>query len=176
MNRWSRYKWVLLLFLADIVIYIWDQSLGRNIAVQTSDSFLQMLSFIPPVFIILGLLDTWVPREKVVSHLGPGSGVKGMGLAVLLGVANAGPLYAAFPVAAVMLKKGTSLFNVILFIGAWATLKIPMFLFETQFLGIPFSATRWVCSLIGIITIAYVTDRIHSEAEKQAIYLKHQEL
>jgi uncharacterized membrane protein YraQ (UPF0718 family) len=150
--------------------------LGRNIAIQTSDSFLQMLSFIPPVFIILGLLDTWVPREKVVNHLGPGSGIKGMVLAVLLGVANAGPLYAAFPVAAVMLKKGTSLFNVILFIGAWATLKIPMFLFETQFLGVSFSATRWICSLIGIIAIACVTDRMHSEAEKQAIYLKHQEI
>lgn len=176
MNRWSRYKWVLLLLLADIALYLWDQSLGRNIAIQTSDSFLQMLSFIPPVFIILGLLDTWVPREKVVSHLGPGSGVKGMGLAVLLGVANAGPLYAAFPVAAVMLKKGTSIFNVILFIGAWATLKIPMFLFETQFLGVAFSTTRWICSLIGIISIAYVTDRLHSDAEKQAIYLKHQEL
>ncbi len=107
---------------------------------------------------------------------GPGSGVKGMALAVLLGVANAGPLYAAFPVVAVMLKKGTSLFDVILFIGAWATLKIPMFLFEIQFLGVPFSTTRWVCSLIGIISIAYVTDRMHSEAEKQAIYLKHQQV
>ena len=93
-----------------------------------------------------------------------------------IGVANAGPLYAAFPVAAVMLKKGTSLFNVILFIGAWATLKIPMFLFEMQFLGVPFSVTRWVCSLIGILLIAFVTDRMHSEAEKQAIYAKHQEL
>ena len=174
MAKWSRYKWVLLLLLVDAAAYIWDQSLGRNIAIQTSESFLQMLSFIPPVFIVLGLLDTWVPREKVVNHLGPGSGVKGMALAILLGVANAGPLYAAFPVAAVMLKKGTSLFNVILFIGAWATLKIPMFLFETQFLGIPFSATRWVCSLIGIISIAYVTDRMHSDAEKQVIYAKHQ--
>ena len=96
-----------------------------------------------------------------------------MALAIVLGVANAGPLYAAFPVAAVMLKKGTSLFNVILFIGAWATLKIPMFLFETQFLGVAFSATRWICSLIGILSIAYVVDRMHSEEEKQEIYAKH---
>ena len=173
MASWSRYKWVLLLILVDAATYVWDQSLGWNIAIQTSDSFLQMLSFIPPVFIILGLLDTWVPREKVVSHLGPDSGVRGMALAILLGVANAGPLYAAFPVAAVMLKKGTSLFNVILFIGAWATLKIPMFLFETQFLGGAFSMTRWLCSLIGILLIAYVVDRMHSEEEKQAIYAKH---
>jgi uncharacterized membrane protein YraQ (UPF0718 family) len=145
-----------------------------NIVVQTTDSFLKMLSFIPPVFIILGLLDTWVPKEKVVSHLGPGTGVKGLALAVLLGMANAGPLYAAFPVAAVMLKKGTSLFNVLVFIGAWATLKIPMFMFETQFLGSLFSVTRWICSLTGIVLIAFVVDLLHSDAEKEAIFAKYQ--
>ncbi|MDT8900328.1 permease [Anaeroselena agilis] len=169
----KRYKWALLLLIADGAIYAWNHSLGMNIFMQTSDSFVQMLSFIPPVFIILGLLDTWVPREQVVSHLGPGTGIKGMALAILLGVANAGPLYAAFPVAAVMLKKGTSLFNVIVFIGAWATLKVPMFLFETQFLGGLFSVTRWICSLTGIILIAFVIDRLLSDAEKQAIYAKH---
>ena len=176
MSTLKRYQWVFLLLLVDGAVYVWDQSLGRNIVIQTADSFVQMLSFIPPVFIILGLLDTWVPREKVVSHLGPGTGVKGLVLAVLLGMANAGPLYAAFPVAAVMLKKGTSLFNVLVFIGAWATLKIPMFLFETQFLGGLFSVTRWICSLIGIVLIAFIVDCLHSDAEKQAIYVKHQEL
>lgn len=174
MSTLKRYQWVLLLLLVDGSFYAWDQSLGRNIVTQTTDSFLQMLSFIPPVFLILGLLDTWVPREKVVSHLGPGTGLKGLVLAVLLGMANAGPLYAAFPVAAVMLKKGTSLFNVLVFIGAWATLKIPMFLFETQFLGGLFSVTRWICSLIGIILIAFILDRLHSATEKEAIYAKHQ--
>jgi len=171
----KRYKWALLLLLLDGVVYVWNQSLGISIFTQTTDSFMQMLSFIPPVFIILGLLDTWVPREKVVSHLGPGTGIKGMALAVLLGLANAGPLYAAFPIAAVMLKKGSSLFNVIMFIGAWATLKFPMFMFETQFLGGTFSLTRWICSLIGISFIAFVIDRLLSDAEKEAIYRKHQE-
>lgn len=175
MSTLKRYQWVLLLLLVDGSFYAWDQSLGRNIVTQTADSFLQMLSFIPPVFLILGLLDTWVPREKVVSHLGPGTGLKGLVLAVLLGMANAGPLYAAFPIAAVMLKKGTSLFNVLVFIGAWATLKIPMFLFETQFLGGLFSVTRWICSLAGIVLIAFSVDYLHSDAEKQAIYAKHQQ-
>ncbi|VBB06470.1 predicted permease duf318 [Lucifera butyrica] len=174
MKALDRYKWVLLLLVADGAFYTWNQTLGMKIVAQTTDSFMQMLSFIPPVFIILGLLDTWVPREKVVSHLGPGTGAKGLVLAILLGIANAGPLYAAFPVAAVMLKKGTSLFNVIVFIGAWATLKVPMFLFETQFLGSSFSVTRWICGLTGVVLIAFIIDRLHSDVEKQAIYAKHQ--
>ncbi len=170
-----RYKWVLLALSADIAIFFWNPVLGMKIAAQTNQSFLEMLSFIPPIFVILGLLDTWVPRETVVSHLGPDSGIKGLALATVLGAAAAGPLYGAFPVTAVMMKKGASFFNVMIFFGAWATLKIPMFLFETQFLGLLFSVTRWICSMAGIVLIAFAVDRMLSGAEKQAIYAKHQQ-
>ena len=170
-----RYKWVLLALSADIAIFFWNPDLGMKIAVQTNQSFLEMLSFIPPIFVILGLLDTWVPRETVVAHLGPDSGIKGLTLATILGAAAAGPLYGAFPVTAVMMKKGASFFNIMIFLGAWATLKIPMFLFETQCLGLLFSVTRWICSMAGIVLIAFAVDRMLSDAEKQAIYAKHQQ-
>ena len=92
----------------------------------------------------------------------------------MLGAAAAGPLYGAFPVAAVMMKKGASFFNVMVFIGAWSTLKIPMFLFETKYLGGLFSVTRWICSFIGIVLIAWIIEQsISGEAEKETIYAKH---
>ena len=169
-----RYKWVILALAADIAVLVWNPVLGRQIAIQTTNGFVEMLSFLPPVFIILGLLDVWVPREIVISHLGVGSGLRGMALAIFLGAAAAGPLYGAFPVAAVMMKKGASLFNVMIFLGAWSTLKLPMFLFETQYLGLTFSVTRWVCSLVGIIVMAFLIDRWVPEREKQEIFNKHQ--
>ena len=129
MNWLMRYKWVILFVAADIFVYWFNPALGTQIAQHTSLSILEMLGVIPPIFILLGLLDTWVPREKVVSHLGAGSGLRGLSLAMALGAAAAGPLYGAFPVAAVMMKKGASFFKVMVLVGAWATLKIPMFLF-----------------------------------------------
>ena len=33
-----------------------------------------MLLVIPPIFILLGLLDVWVPREKMIRYMGTGSG------------------------------------------------------------------------------------------------------
>ena len=175
MSQLIRYKWVVLALLVDGLILAYDSSLGQEVARKTADSFMEMLSFIPPVFIILGLLDVWVPREKVVSHLGPTSGVKGLLLAILIGSAAAGPLYGAFPVAAVMMKKGAGFFNVMVFIGAWATLKIPMFLFETQFLGGVFSVTRWLCSFVGIVLIAFLLEKFTSPEEQKAMYSKHQQ-
>ena len=174
MTMLLRYKWVILALAVDCALFAWNPILGRQIALQTTNGFVEMLSFLPPVFIILGLLDVWVPREVVISHLGGGSGLQGMTLAIFLGAAAAGPLYGAFPVAAVMMKKGASLYNVMIFLGAWSTLKIPMFLFETQYLGLTFSVTRWVCSLVGIIVMAYLIDRWVPEQEKKEIYDKHQ--
>ncbi len=174
MKMLLRYKWVILAMTADFAVFAWNSALGRQIAVQTTNGFVEMLSFLPPVFIILGLLDVWVPREVVISHLGGGSGLRGMALAIFLGAAAAGPLYGAFPVAAVMMKKGASLFNVMIFLGAWSTLKLPMFLFETQYLGLTFSVTRWVCSLVGIVVMACLIDYWVPEQEKQEIYNKHQ--
>lgn len=175
MAQFIRYKWVLLTLLADIGFYLWNPSLGQQIAVHTGQSFLEMLSFIPPIFVLLGLLDTWVPREQVMKHLGADSGLRGITLATFLGAAAAGPLYGAFPVSAVMMKKGASFFNVMIFLGAWATLKIPMFLFETQFLGLLFSVTRWICSLVGVVLIALAIDHLQSGAEKLAIAAKHRQ-
>ena len=173
MNWLMRYKWVILFVAADIFVYWFNPALGTQIAQHTSLSILEMLGVIPPIFILLGLLDTWVPREKVVSHLGVGSGLRGLSLATVLGAAAAGPLYGAFPVAAVMMKKGASFFNVMVFVGAWATLKIPMFLFETKYLGGLFSVTRCLCSLAAIVLIAWLLDRALTDAEKTAVYEKH---
>ena len=173
MNWLRRYKWVILFVAVDLLIYWINPTLGTQIAQHTSQSVWEMLGVIPPIFILLGLLDTWVPREKVVSHLGVGSGLRGLSLATVLGAAAAGPLYGAFPVAAVMMKKGASFFNVMVFIGAWATLKIPMFLFETKYLGGLFSVTRWLCSLAAIVLIAWILDRAMTDAEKTAVYEKH---
>ena len=175
MSQFTRYKWVIVALLVDCILFAWDQSLGQEIAQKTAMSFIEMLSFIPPIFVILGLLDVWVPREKVVNHLGAGSGIIGVMLAILIGSAAAGPLYGAFPVAAVMMKKGAGFFNIMVFIGAWATLKIPMFLFETQYMGGLFSVTRWFCSLVGIVLIAWIIEQCTSPEEMLSMYVKHQQ-
>ena len=80
-----------------------------SLAQETASSLLgqtkTMLLVVPPIFIILGLLDVWVPRETMMRFMGPGSGPKGPLIAFALGSAAAGPLYGAFPIAAGPKKK-----------------------------------------------------------------------
>lgn len=128
-----------------------------------------MLKIIPPIFLLLGLLDVWVPKETMIKYMGVGSGIKGGLIAFSLGSAAAGPLYAAFPVAQMLLKKEASLFNIFIFIGAWSTTKVPMFLFETSALGAGFSISRFFLNLPVIIIIAYLTHKVVYK-EQAAIY------
>jgi uncharacterized membrane protein YraQ (UPF0718 family) len=132
---------------------------------MTGDNLLEMASVLPPIFVLLGLLDVWVEREAMVRYMGAGSGVKGVLLAFLLGSAAAGPLYAAFPVAVVLLKKGAKLSNVFLFIGAWATTKLPLLLFEAASLGARFMLIRFAFNVVGIALIAFLLEKSLSKAD-----------
>jgi uncharacterized membrane protein YraQ (UPF0718 family) len=87
-----------------------------------------------------------------------------------LGSAAAGPLYGAFPVAGVFMKKGVKFSNILIFIGAWSTTKIPMLLFEQSSLGRAFTVTRLMINIIGIIIIAYILDYFASKEEINRIY------
>jgi uncharacterized membrane protein YraQ (UPF0718 family) len=134
-----------------------------------------MLLVIPPIFILLGLLDVWVPRERMIKYMGAGSGARGVLLAFLLGSFAAGPLYGAFPFAAVLMKKGASFSNILIFIGAWSTTKLPMLLFEISALGARFALSRLAIDLVGIVLIAMAIKAALPEKELQRIYAKASE-
>ena len=129
-----------------------------------------MLLVIPPIFILLGLLDVWVPRDTMIRYMGPGSGLKGTVLAFLLGSFAAGPLYGAFPFAAVLMKKGASFPNILVLIGAWSTTKIPMLLFEISALGARFALARLTIDIAGIAIIAWTIRAGCSKKEIEHLY------
>ncbi len=167
MKLMKRYWLFIAIVLIDIAILIWQPAIGQKITNYTVSNFREMLFVIPPIFILLGLMDVWVPRQLMIKLMGEGSGIRGTLISIGLGAASAGPLYGAFPVAVVMMQKGASMRNVFTFLSAWATLKIPMFLFETAALGPVWSMTRWAASVVGTVAIAAVMDRMISGAERK---------
>ena len=170
----SRYKVFLLLALANIIIGLIMPGIGLKSLELTRANLLEMMSVIPPIFILLGLLDVWVDRSTMIRLTGNGSGLKGVLIAFLMGSAAAGPLYAAFPVAGMMLKKGSSLLNVFIFIGAWSTTKIPMLTFEAASLGLPFTLTRLALSISGSMANALISQKSLNVEQKEELYKLHQ--
>ncbi len=166
----KRYRIFILLLIVNIIVGLILPEIGLRSFNFTIQNFTEMILIIPPIFVLLGLLDVWVDKNTMMKYTGEKSGIKGILIAFLLGSAAAGPLYAAFPIASVMMKKGSSLFNVFVFIGAWSTTKIPMLTFEAASLGFNFMITRLILSIIGIMIIAIIVDRSLSSDQQKAIY------
>ncbi len=176
MKYLKRYRFFLLTIVLMAIIFIINKEVGLKALNVTGFSLKEMLLVIPPVFILLGLLDVWVPRETMMKYMGESSGLTGIILAFIIGSAAAGPLFGAFPVAGMFMKKGVRFLNVLIFIGAWSTTKIPMLLFELSALGTTFTVTRLLINIPGIILIAYVLSSLVSKEEIAGIYEKAQSL
>ncbi len=166
----KRYRVFLIVLAAMLLLTLFNRQLGLKAFRITGNSVKEMLLVIPPIFILLGLLDVWVPKETMVKYMGEGSGLKGVLLAIFIGSAAAGPLYGAFPVASVFMKKGVKFMNILIFIGAWSTTKIPMFLFEMAALGNRFAISRLLIDIPGIIIIAFILSKMVSKKEVNELY------
>ena len=88
-----------------IATFVFDYSLGLKAVDTIKFSFKEMILVLPPIFILMGLLDVWVHKDTMVKYMGDDSGIVGIILAFLVGSLSAGPLYWAFPVATVFIKK-----------------------------------------------------------------------
>ena len=164
-----KYLMSILMIIILFILYLLDEEAGKKASNAVYASMKEMFVIIPPVFIILGLLDEWVSREMVAKHMGRGSGIKGILLSFFIGSAAAGPLYISFPIAGLLVKKGVKFSNIFIFIGAWSTTKVPMFLFEMASLGKRFAIMRLALNIPIIIITAYVLDFFVEAREKEDI-------
>ncbi|WP_324446465.1 permease [Methanosarcina sp.] len=133
---------------------------GLMIYSNFNEFFMEMISFVPFLFIIIGLFDVWVPKELLEKHIGKESGVKGIFIVILLAMLQAGPLYGAFPVAYILCKKGASVRNIFIYLGAFSSMKLPMLGIEIGYLGIKFTVARTLISLPLFILTGYFMEKI----------------
>jgi uncharacterized membrane protein YraQ (UPF0718 family) len=165
----QRYMVFIVLLIFNLLLLVVSPAIGKQSFVLTYKNVLEMLSVIPPIFVLLGLLDVYVKRETMIKLMGDNSGLIGIVLAFVMGSVAAGPLYAAFPVAAILLKKGSRFSNVLIFIGAWSTTKIPLLLFEATSMGWQFMLIRFALDIPGIALIAFITEKMLTKNDKEMI-------
>ncbi|MBU5425246.1 permease [Tissierella pigra] len=120
----------------------------------------EMIIIMPVVFLLTGLIETWIPKNIIMNALGESAGLKGSVISLALGSISAGPIYAAFPVCKTLLKKGASVSNIVVILSSWAVIKIPMLANEAKFLSPKFMITRWIFTTIAIITMGYIIGKI----------------
>ena len=154
-------------FLFAGVAALWAYSLphadfifGRKAGEILGSFLVEMASVLPPLFLLVGLFEIWVPRKVIERHAGLRSGMRAVPWMILLATLQAGPLYVAFPVAIGLWRKGCAPRNVFIYLGAFSAMKIPMLTFEVAFLGWRFSLARTLISIPVFIVLAVVMERL----------------
>ncbi len=156
----KKYKFPIFIGLIFAVLFIVAPTTARQSTQLTWDYFKEMALIMPPVFLLMGLMEVWIPKDKIQKWLGSGSGFRGGLFSLILGTLPTGPLYVAFPMTATLLKKGASVSNMVIFLGAWAALKIPQLLVEIKFLGIYFTGLRFGLTLVALVIMGLIIEMI----------------
>ena len=64
----KRYRFFILMLSISFVILIISPETGGKVFRLTGNNLLEMASVLPPIFVLLGLLDVWVERETMVKQ------------------------------------------------------------------------------------------------------------
>lgn len=166
----KKQKFLLIVLIINLVVLIVFPYVGRKSIIFTEKNFINFLFILTPIFICIGLLDVWVEREIMIRIMGEKSGIRGIFVSFLFGVLTAVPLYALLPVAGMLLKKGSKISNVLIFICSCTSIRIPLLLFEVSSMGWKFTAARFIVNLFVVLIIAFVIDRILTDENKEVIY------
>lgn len=156
---------IFLIIVTIALIFIFPDK-KQEIINNSQDFFVEMIFILPAVMILMGLFSVWIPKEVIGKYLGHTSGLKGVLFSFILGALPTGPLYVTFPLAASLHKKGASITNIVIFLSAWACIKIPQEMVEIQFLGIQFMAVRLISTIVFVTIMAIVINKIYAYAEK----------
>jgi uncharacterized membrane protein YraQ (UPF0718 family) len=160
MDMIKKFKFPIIITMVFVALAIWLPDTARRSSLVTMDYLKEMILIMPPVFILMGLMEVWIPKDRIQKWLGSGSGIKGAGLSFALGTLPTGPLYVAFPMAGSLMRKGARISNIVIFLGSWAALKIPQLMVEIKFLGIAFTSLRFVLTLAALILVGMLMESL----------------
>lgn len=166
MKNLNKFKWVILFLILTSIVYFINSENGKNILIIAKGNFISMLLIIPPIYILIGLMDVWIDKEVFIKHMGEKSGIKGLIWAFLLGTIGAGPTYGAFPIATLLIKKGARISYSLFFLGIWSAVKLPIIIFEASFMGIKFTIIHVLVMIFTYLIGAFLIEKLLNDNEK----------
>ncbi len=165
MNELRKYRFFFILLFGLIILTFINQTLGWKAFQLSGQSILNMLFLLPPVLIFVSLLDKWVEKETLIRYMGKKSGIYGTLFSLLLGVIAAGPLYVAFPIAVLLLKKGASIRYIVFFLGVWTTAKLPVVVYEFASFGFKFTLIHICFGLVFYYLMGIIYEKFYDRRQ-----------
>lgn len=105
-------------------------------------------------FALAGLAMVLLPSEILGRYVGPESGLGGLAIATVAGMATPGGPFVQFPLVAALAKGGAGVGPMAAFITAWSLISWNrIVVYELPLLGTSFTLARWTVSLLVPIAV-----------------------
>lgn len=163
----KKYRFLMVMSLLMVLLLVLRPSAGLEAGQLTLNSIKEMLILLPPILIIVGLLDKWIKKDTLIRYMGKDSGFYGIFFALLLGTIAAGPLYIAFPIAVMLLKKEAAVRYIVFFLGVWSTAKLPVVIYELASFGIKFTMIHISFGLVFAYALGVMFERFYNPGRFQ---------
>ncbi len=152
---------MLFLFVSQLIDFEQGKVITDNFIIFARD----MLLILPPAFIIIGLFEIWISREKIEKSFGATSGFKKYIYAILLAATTVGGTFVAFPVGNSLYHKGADYSSIFTYITAASLVMIPMSIMEASIIGLEFTLLRIGLSLPLVIISSILLNKLFVSLE-----------
>ncbi len=134
-----------------------SKSNSRKAAKKGGMQFLKQLPFLVAIFLLIGLFDEFIPKSIVVEFVGKGKGLLSILTSAVFGTIVMGPVSSAYPLGALLLKKGATITAVAIFLNSWVMVGFVTIPYEISIFGKRFTFTRNALAFAGAIIIGMIT-------------------
>ena len=148
---------------------------GQDTLTAGLEAWWDMLVTVVPrmivAIIMAGLVQVLAPREMIVKWIGHGSGLRGILVASLAGVATPGGPMVSFPLVVSLQALGADLAPLVAYLTSWALLGFQrIIMWEIPILGGRFATIRFAASLalpiIAGMTVKHITGRLAHDPDE----------
>ncbi len=157
------------IFVGFLLFLLVSQLIDFERGMVITDNFIifarDMLLILPPAFIIIGLFEVWVNREKIENSFGSASGGRRHIYAILLAATTVGGTFVAFPVANSLYHKGADYSSIFTYITAASLVMIPMSIMEASIIGLEFTLLRIGLSLPLVVISSILLNKLFTRME-----------
>lgn len=161
-----RYILVIIIVITYTVVLLCFPQTVNMLQELDFSGYIRSIILLPPIIFIVSFIDGWINKDRLVKYLGEESGMKGHIIAFAFGCLGVGPIYVAFPIVAMVFKKGATYMNSIIIIGAWSVGRIQQVMYEIPNMGIVYTLLRLMLNFVFILIISKYIDKTTNKHDK----------
>jgi len=136
---------IIMAVLAIILLFIGYHK-GQGQHIKGMRLFLNMMVKVLPLlvfaFIVAGMVQVLLPRERLSKWVGVESGMRGILIGTVAGALTPGGPYVSLPVVAVLLRAGASVGTMVAFLTGWSLWAVNQLPMQIGILGWKFTLIR----------------------------------